>query len=505
MTSCRYVQRLVLFFLFALLCSRVSAQPRQEVLTAAVSGRLEQVVRMLDAAKQGDANALWDAKTEIEELPYPARGDRKSARKLNITALDKFKAEQIGAALADFEQAWRADPSDQEIANNYGYVLYRSNRLSESERLLRYTLALAPARATAWANLGEVLGAQGQAQGAAAAFVVSHRFSRNPDTTRQYIEKFAAGADTPALKAGAEMALAKLFPAAVAGPSASASVAPLAGTAGERRAIDANELAAAGSKSAVAAGPASRAPGEAPVALANPMQRLVDALPGGGEVMPLYIAALQGSTEARETLLRMGHAGNPRAQNAVGNLFAQGRGVEANTELANTWYRKAASQGFVLAQFSLAWNQYHGIGMAVDYPQAIDGYRRAAEQGHPVAMNNLGVMHARGQGTPSDAKAAFDWFNRAAESGLARGAFNAGVMLERGIGVPADARRAFALQLSAAQVGFAQSQLKVAQAYEYGWAGTQDKALAIDWYKKAALLGLEPARDALKRLGVSDY
>jgi len=34
---------------------------------------------------------------------------------------------------------------------------------------------------------------------------------------------------------------------------------------------------------------------------------------------------------------------------------------------------------------------------------------------------------------------------------------------------------------------------------------TQDKVAAIEWYKKAALQGLEPAEDALKRLGVSDF
>jgi len=27
----------------------------------------------------------------------------------------------------------------------------------------------------------------------------------------------------------------------------------------------------------------------------------------------------------------------------------------------------------------------------------------------------------------------------------------------------------------------------------------------VEWYKRAAIQGLEPAKDALKRLGVSDY
>ncbi|RQP25076.1 SEL1-like repeat protein [Piscinibacter terrae] len=481
----------------ALLCvslhATTLAQARPDGLSAAVAGRLEQVGKILDAAAQGNANAVWDAKTEIEELPYPARGDRKAARKLNTSALEKFKADNVPAALGDFEKAWAADPSDQEITNNYGYVLYRSQRLADAERLLRYTLALAPARAAAWANLAEVLGASGNAKGAAAAFMVSHRFSRNPETTRQYIDKFANSPDAPAaLKEGAGMALAKLQPAASAASGSTSTAAALASTASERRAMETTELSAR-----PPSGLAS-----APSTVANPMQKLLASLSrNAGDVPPLYVAAANGSTEARDTLLRMANAGDARAQNAVGNLFGFGRGVEVNSELANVWYRKSAEQGFVLSQFSLAWNQSHGIGAAVDFAQALDWYRRAAEQGHPFAMNNLGVMNLRGQGTAADAKAAFDWFNRAAEAGNARGAYNAGTLLEQGNGTPADARRAFAMYMSAGGAGFAQAQLKVAQGYEYGWSGTQDKAQAVQWYRKAAQMGLEPAKDALKRLG----
>ena len=108
----------------------VAAQAPADPLDARVAGRLEQVSRMLDAASRTDANSMLDAKTEIEELPYPARGDRRLARRLNSTALEKFKAEQMAPALADFEKAWQTDPSDQEITNNYGYALYRNNRVA---------------------------------------------------------------------------------------------------------------------------------------------------------------------------------------------------------------------------------------------------------------------------------------------------------------------------------------------------------------------------------------
>jgi TPR repeat protein len=476
---------------------------------AQITSRLDQVTKMLAGAASRDANAVWDAKTEIEELPYPARGDRKLARRLNTTALEKFKADQLADSAADFEKARRADPSDQEIANNYGYMLYRAGKLTEAEAQLRYTLALAPARAAAWANLAEVFGAQGQVQRSADAFVVSHRFSRNPDTTRQYIEKFATSTTDPAgLKQGAAQALSRLFPTAGSNGTVAAAQ-PLAGTATERNAAAQAEMAAAtgaATSTAPAAGrvaPAADAAKAAPVALADPFARLLSQLPNP-EVVPLFSAAAKGSASAREELLRLANGGNARAQHAVAMIYNQGLGIEVNHELANTWYRKSADAGFVLAQASLAWNQQHGIGTAADPALAFDNYRRAAEQGHPYAMNNLALMYYRGIGTRPDVKASFDWYMRAAEAGLARGAHNVAWYLEYGVGQPADLRKAFAYHLSAATAGFAQSQYKVGHAYEYGWGGSQDRTAATEWYRKAALQGLEPAKDALKRLGVSD-
>ncbi len=467
-----------------------------------VLARLEQVKKMLQAATQTDASALLDAKAEIEELPYPQRGDRRTARRLNASALEKLKNEQFSVSLADFEAAWRADPSDQEISNNYGYALYRSNRFSDAEEKLRYTLALAPSRSTAWANLAEVLGASGKPQLSADSFVVSHRFSRNPETTRQYIEKFALTSESAGLKEGAARALSKLFPTL----SANVTVQALAVTSTERRAMDiAEQNGKAASAVLQAAASSNDSSGKVPVALTEPMAMIRLRLPDP-QILDIYRLASAGSGADREVLLRLAHGGNLRAQNAVGNLYSHGQGIETNQELGNSWYRKSAEGGFILAQFALAYNYHHGIGGAKNEALALEYYRRSAEQGHPYSMNNLAVMLERGQGSGrSDRQAAFDWYKKSAEAGLARGAFNTGHYLQYGSAGTADLPLAVAYFKSAANVGFAQAQLKVAQSFEYGWAGMADKSQAIDWYKKAALQGLDVAKDALKRLGITDF
>lgn len=477
----------------------VAAQ--SDVLNTRISGRLEQVTQMLKAASAGNADGVSDAKTEIEELPYPARGDRRAARRLNTSGLDKFKAEQIPASLADFERAWNIDPSDQEITNNYGYVLYRSGRLAEAEKLLRYTLALAPARSTAWANLAEVFGSQGDTDRTTAAFVVAHRYSRNPDTTKQYIEKFANTSETVGLKKGAQGALVKLFPQQQA-----AVASALAMTAAEKKTMQSSEAVSVATRPTTSTTiQTTNTSSKVVTAIADPMLPFVQRLPDTESVVSLYLAARSGNDASREALLRLAFAGNARAQNAVGNLYNLGLGVESNHELANTWYRKSATTGFPLAQVALAWNLQHGIGGRQDLALAFDSYRKAAEQGHPFGMHNLAVMYARGQGVAIDRIAALQWFIRSADAGVARGAHNAGLMLERGDGAPIDVSLAFAYQLSAANAGFPQAQLKVAQNYEYGRGVSLDRSLAINWYKKAAFQGIEAAQEALKRLGVTDF
>jgi TPR repeat protein len=490
------VQSIIALVLFSSGLPPVAAQTAATAVPTIMKQRLEQLPRMLDAARAGNQADMWDAKTEIEELPYPSRGDRRGARRLNASALDKFKKGQVAESFADFEAAFKADPSDQEISNNYGYVLYRAQRLADAERLLRHTLALAPARVAAWANLGEVFGAQQRTELSAASFMLAYRFSRNPERTREYVEKLIASDDTPGIKGAAQIALERLGLTKAGTPGATpagTAAAPLAvgNTAQERRLQGANE----GKTNVAQEGSPSRASSVGNVSVAAPTT---------AEVTQLLKAAQNGSADARNKLLDMANAGVARAQNAVGFIYDFGYSVEPNAELATVWYRKAAQQGWSMAQFNLGWNLYYGHGVQKNYVEAAGWLQRAAEQGNPYAMNFLGVLYERGQGVNADQEQAVKWFMRAAETGDARGNHNAGLCHESGRGVSADAKRAFVYYQTAASKGFAQSELKLAQSYEYGRGIGQDRVLAIDWYRRAARQGLESAKDALKRLGVDD-
>ena len=79
---------------------------------------------------------------------------------------------------------------------------------------------------------------------------------------------------------------------------------------------------------------------------------------------------------------------------------------------------KAAEQGSVSAQFTLAYRYSEGQGVSIDYEKAIKWYHKAAEQGYVGAQNNLGVMYLKGQGVPINYEEAIKWFYKAAERGM---------------------------------------------------------------------------------------
>ena len=92
-------------------------------------------------------------------------------------------------------------------------------------------------------------------------------------------------------------------------------------------------------------------------------------------------------------------------------------------------------------------------------------YRAAAEQGLAPAQSLLGFMYRAGNGVAKNDAVAAKWLLAAAEQDHAWGQFGIGRMYERGAGVELDPEE------------------------------------AVQWYRKAAAQGLEPAEEALLRLG----
>ena len=114
------------------------------------------------------------------------------------------------------------------------------------------------------------------------------------------------------------------------------------------------------------------------------------------EVKELWLAAQQGDVEA---------------QFKLGKAYYDVEGVAAgwNEEETAYWFRQAAEQGHIQAQ-------YLYIGLKSDDEQAVDWLRQLAEQGYAEAQLDLARAYQRGQkGIAQDHEQGIYWLRQAAE------------------------------------------------------------------------------------------
>jgi TPR repeat protein len=77
-----------------------------------------------------------------------------------------------------------------------------------------------------------------------------------------------------------------------------------------------------------------------------------------------------------------------------------GQGVQQDNAAAALWFRKAAEQGYALAQSNFGTLYLYGRGVTQDDTEAVMWFRKAADQGDAVAEFLLGKQYANGKGVP---------------------------------------------------------------------------------------------------------
>ena len=84
------------------------------------------------------------------------------------------------------------------------------------------------------------------------------------------------------------------------------------------------------------------------------------------------------------------------------------------------WYRKAAELEYPDADLTLGNLYANGYGLEQDYKKAEQHYRKAAEAGNALAQSNLGHLYEGGWGVAQDQTQAVSWLRKAADQGIAR-------------------------------------------------------------------------------------
>ncbi len=158
-------------------------------------------------------------------------------------------------------------------------------------------------------------------------------------------------------------------------------------------------------------------------------------------------------------------------------------------EEAVSWFRKAAEQNQVDAQYSLGRMYFTGEGVPRHYEEALRWFRKAADQSNLEAQFFLGVVYYQGQVVPQDYLQAARWYREAASQGHMGAFVNLGNMYSAGQGVTQDYSEALRLYRVAADHGFAGAGINIGLMFLYGNGVSQNYTEAARWFGKAALLG----------------
>ena len=160
-------------------------------------------------------------------------------------------------------------------------------------------------------------------------------------------------------------------------------------------------------------------------------------------------------------------------------------------------FEAAAQKGDREAQHTLAFMYRDGKGTRRNDAKAMAWYRKSAEQGYAPAAYNLGLMYAQGEGAKPDPAAAQTWFRRAAENG----SVEAQVKLAEIATFDEKYEEAFLWFSKAADQDDADAAFNMGSLYYVGRGVAKDETKAVEYYRKAARLGMPEATDVLKSLG----
>ena len=92
---------------------------------------------------------------------------------------------------------------------------------------------------------------------------------------------------------------------------------------------------------------------------------------------------------AAQEFQRLAEDGDPRGENGLGVLYANGLGVRKDAKLAADWFTKAAEKGYKAAQNNLGELYLSGAGVEKDYAAAGMWFRKAAAQGDSLAADDV--------------------------------------------------------------------------------------------------------------------
>lgn len=141
-------------------------------------------------------------------------------------------------------------------------------------------------------------------------------------------------------------------------------------------------------------------------------------------------------TEAARLYRQAAEAGDPDAQNELGVMYRDGRGLPPSTVAAAEWFHRAAEQRHADASVALSELYREGRGVAKNPDLAFEWQRQAAIRGHAGSQYALAEQYKSGDRVVRDRGTAMRWLRRAAEQGYGKAQCGLGEAYHMGFGIP---------------------------------------------------------------------
>ena len=206
-------------------------------------------------------------------------------------------------------------------------------------------------------------------------------------------------------------------------------------------------------------------------------------------------------SEATKRVKRNPHDGP--AMTLIGELYAQGLGVEPNQAEAARWFALGAEAGDPQAMFALGVARMKGEGIEQDREGAKAMFLRAGAQDQAGALFYLGVMGLQSNGVAPDYTTAAAYFSRAAALGNIEAQYAMALIYRNGTGRPKDEAKAAVLMKQAADNDNIAAQVEYGIMLFNGLGVDKDEAGAARYFIKAAGHNNPVAQNRAARLYVT--
>jgi TPR repeat protein len=151
------------------------------------------------------------------------------------------------------------------------------------------------------------------------------------------------------------------------------------------------------------------------------------------------------------------------------------------------WLRDNSRDGCKYAQYLLAYFHCVGVGVSIDFCEAVNWFKQAAQQGHAAAQCGFGDCLCSGNGVAKNWVEGLRWYP--VEQGDADAQRLLGYCFQTGVGVKKSSHEAVRFYRLAAEQGDALAQYYLGYCCENGVGIWRSKKEAARWYQLGALHG----------------